>query len=34
MNVPATAREMIVRVGLFGATGVAGFDDLRLEVVP
>jgi protein-L-isoaspartate(D-aspartate) O-methyltransferase len=32
--VPSEAREMILRVGLFGATGKAAFDDLRLEAVP
>ena len=33
VNVPSTTREMILRIGLFGATGTAGFDDLAIEVV-
>lgn len=32
--VPATTREMIVRIGLFGATGSAAFDQLTLDVLP
>ncbi len=32
--VPGTTREAIVRIGLFGATGTASFDDLQLEAVP
>jgi protein-L-isoaspartate(D-aspartate) O-methyltransferase len=32
--VPSETREMILRIGLFGATGKAAFDDMRLEVVP
>jgi protein-L-isoaspartate(D-aspartate) O-methyltransferase len=31
-EVPNKAREAIIRIGLFGATGEASFDDLRLEV--
>jgi protein-L-isoaspartate(D-aspartate) O-methyltransferase len=34
LPVPATAREMIIRIGLFGATGSASFDDLTLQAVP
>jgi protein-L-isoaspartate(D-aspartate) O-methyltransferase len=34
VRVPDGAREMILAIGLFGATGKASFDDLRLEVVP
>ncbi|MEO1530246.1 MAG: protein-L-isoaspartate(D-aspartate) O-methyltransferase [Planctomycetota bacterium] len=32
IRVPVTAREAILRVGLFGATGTADFDGVRLEV--
>lgn len=32
-QVPTRAREAFVRVGLFGATGEASFDDLELRVV-
>ncbi|MEL6109818.1 MAG: protein-L-isoaspartate(D-aspartate) O-methyltransferase, partial [Planctomycetota bacterium] len=32
IRVPIRAREAILRVGLFGATGVADFDGVRLEV--
>jgi protein-L-isoaspartate(D-aspartate) O-methyltransferase len=32
-RVPAGAREGILRVGLFGASGVADFDDIRLEAL-
>lgn len=32
-RVPAEAREAIVSIGLFGATGEASFDDVRLEAV-
>jgi protein-L-isoaspartate(D-aspartate) O-methyltransferase len=32
-RVPLGAREGILRVGLFGASGVADFDDIRLEAV-
>jgi protein-L-isoaspartate(D-aspartate) O-methyltransferase len=31
-RVPPAAREAIVRIGLFGATGQAAFDDIRLTV--
>jgi protein-L-isoaspartate(D-aspartate) O-methyltransferase len=31
-DVPARAREAIVRVGLFGATGEVSFDDVTLKV--
>ena len=34
VNVPGDAREMILRIGLFGATGTAAFDDLQIEVLP
>jgi hypothetical protein len=33
IRVPLGAREGILRVGLFGASGVADFDDIRLEAV-
>jgi len=33
MDIPETSREAILRVGLFGATGKADFDDIRLEKV-
>lgn len=32
LSVPPTAKEGILRVGLFGATGVAAFDDLKMTV--
>ncbi len=32
-RVPEKAREAILRIGLFGAVGRAGFDDLRIERV-
>jgi protein-L-isoaspartate(D-aspartate) O-methyltransferase len=32
-RVPAECREAIVSIGLFGATGEASFDDIRLEAV-
>ncbi len=32
IRVPPQSREAIVRIGLFGATGVADFDDIVLEV--
>jgi protein-L-isoaspartate(D-aspartate) O-methyltransferase len=32
IRVPLKAREAIIRIGLLGATGELGFDDLRLEV--
>lgn len=32
IQVPPAAREAIVRIGLFGATGVAEFDDVEIEV--
>jgi len=31
VTVPRAARELILRVGLFGATGNASFDNLRIE---
>jgi protein-L-isoaspartate(D-aspartate) O-methyltransferase len=34
MPVPPTAREGILRIGLFGATGEASFDDVRLVPTP
>lgn len=33
VRVPPQSREAIVRIGLFGATGRADFDDIRLEAV-
>ena len=33
IDVPEPSREAILRVGLFGATGTADFDDIRLERV-
>jgi protein-L-isoaspartate(D-aspartate) O-methyltransferase len=33
-TVPPSAREAILRIGLFGATGRIDFDNLRLEVLP
>lgn len=33
MRVPLGAREAIVSIGLFGATGVAGFDNIELEAI-
>ena len=33
INVPGEAREMILRIGLFGATGSAAFDDLRIDAM-
>ncbi|MCO8120728.1 protein-L-isoaspartate(D-aspartate) O-methyltransferase [Stieleria sp. TO1_6] len=33
IRVPITAREAILRVGLFGATGKADFDDVQIEAV-
>ena len=32
IRVPIQTREAILRVGLFGATGIADFDGVRLEV--
>lgn len=32
VRVPPEAREMLVRIGLFGATGTAAFDAVRLHV--
>ncbi|MEM6979521.1 MAG: protein-L-isoaspartate(D-aspartate) O-methyltransferase [Planctomycetota bacterium] len=34
LRVPPTTKEAIIRLGLFGATGVAEFDDIRLQVLP
>lgn len=34
IRVPLSAKMAIVRIGLFGATGVAKFDDVRLTAVP
>jgi len=31
VTVPRAARELILRIGLFGATGSASFDNLRIE---
>ena len=31
LRVPAAAREAIVRVGLFGATGKASFDNIKIK---
>jgi protein-L-isoaspartate(D-aspartate) O-methyltransferase len=33
IRVPPQAREAIVRIGLFGATGTADFDDIKIEAV-
>lgn len=33
IRVPHTAREGIVRIGLFGATGTAQFDNLKVEAI-
>lgn len=33
MRVPPATREAIVSIGLFGATGLAAFDDVQLEAV-
>ena len=33
IDIPETSREAILRVGLFGATGTADFDNIRLERV-
>ncbi|MCA9166326.1 MAG: protein-L-isoaspartate(D-aspartate) O-methyltransferase [Planctomycetales bacterium] len=33
LTVPANAREIILRIGLFGATGTAAFDQIDLSVV-
>ena len=33
IRIPPQAREAIVRIGLFGATGVADFDEIKLEAV-
>jgi protein-L-isoaspartate(D-aspartate) O-methyltransferase len=33
IRVPAQTREAIVRIGLFGATGTADFDDIQVEKV-
>ncbi|TWT67135.1 protein-L-isoaspartate(D-aspartate) O-methyltransferase [Allorhodopirellula solitaria] len=33
LRVPPTAKEAIVRIGLFGATGRADFDDVRVEKI-
>ena len=33
IRVPPQSREAIVRIGLFGATGTADFDDIKIEVV-
>ncbi|MEM6365872.1 MAG: protein-L-isoaspartate(D-aspartate) O-methyltransferase, partial [Planctomycetota bacterium] len=34
LRVPPTTKEAIIRLGLFGATGVAEFDNIRLQVLP
>lgn len=33
IRIPSSTREAIVRIGLFGATGVADFDDVTLEKI-
>jgi len=33
IRIPPTTREAILRVGLFGATGIADFDQIRIEKV-
>jgi protein-L-isoaspartate(D-aspartate) O-methyltransferase len=33
VRVPPAAKEMLLRVGLFGATGEAHFDDIRLDAI-
>jgi protein-L-isoaspartate(D-aspartate) O-methyltransferase len=33
IRIPPQAREAIVRIGLFGATGTADFDDVKLEAM-
>ncbi len=33
IRVPPQAREAIVRIGLFGATGQADFDDIQIEML-
>jgi protein-L-isoaspartate(D-aspartate) O-methyltransferase len=34
IRIPPAAREAIVRIGLFGATGEVGFDDVQLTLPP
>jgi hypothetical protein len=34
VTVPPRAREAIVRIGLCGATGSLGVDDVQMKVVP
>jgi protein-L-isoaspartate(D-aspartate) O-methyltransferase len=34
IKVPAVAQEAILRIGLFGATGTAGFDDVQIKSTP
>ena len=34
LDVPAAAREAIIRIGLFGATGELSLDDLRMKGLP
>ena len=33
IRIPPQAREAIVRIGLFGATGTADFDAVTIEVI-
>lgn len=33
VRVPATAKEAIVKIGMFGATGAADFDNIRVEKI-
>jgi protein-L-isoaspartate(D-aspartate) O-methyltransferase len=33
-RIPRESREGIFRIGLFGATGVAGFDKLEIRKIP
>jgi protein-L-isoaspartate(D-aspartate) O-methyltransferase len=34
VKVPPSAREAIIRIGLFGATGEASFDNITMRIVP
>ena len=34
IRIPIQAREGILRIGLFGATGEIAIDDVRIETVP
>jgi protein-L-isoaspartate(D-aspartate) O-methyltransferase len=33
LRVPLAAKEAIIRIGLFGATGQADFDDVKIEKI-